>query len=191
MPALTRKDRLRRVVLLCTHFVRNLAYYRGARESPSGWRDRPLSPDARFWRTMANNCIDLCVLEFCKLFADRNGRHCWRKVVSPAKAYPFEADMLRHVGMSTSEWDAYLEQMRNYRDKFVAHLDNDIKMQIPHLDPAKLAVEFYHSHVVKHEAQQGMLNGLVDNVAIDMTAAYEQEKTMAALIFGNIDASRR
>jgi len=36
-PELTREDRLRRVVLVCTFFMRNLAYYRGARESPAGW----------------------------------------------------------------------------------------------------------------------------------------------------------
>jgi hypothetical protein len=96
--------------------------------------------------------------------------------------------MLFHLGVSASEWDAYLEQMRNYRNKFVAHLDDDRTMQIPHLDRAKLAVEFYHSHIVNNEAPNGVLNGLVDNRVIHMTAAYEQEKAMASRIFQNINA---
>jgi hypothetical protein len=124
--ALTHEERLRRVVLVCTLFMRNLAYYRGARESPAGWRDPPLSSDASFWRTMANNCLDLCVLEFCKLFADKQGKHLWRKVVEQDKLEQFEADLLPHVGVSVAEWNDYLDEMRRYRDKFIAHLDDAI-----------------------------------------------------------------
>jgi hypothetical protein len=187
-PELTRNDRLRRVVLVCTFFMRNLAYYRGARESPVGWWDPPLRPEASFWRTVANNSLDLAVLEFCKLFADLKGKHCWRKVVSTDKLAEFEAGLHRHVGMSTPEWDTYLDEMRRYRDKFVAHLDNDRMMRPPSLDPAKSAVEFYHSHIVATEAPAGRLTGLVDN-ADRMSAAYEQEKALAAGIFARIKDS--
>jgi hypothetical protein len=34
---LTKEERIRRVVLLCANFTRNLAYYRGAKELPVGW----------------------------------------------------------------------------------------------------------------------------------------------------------
>jgi hypothetical protein len=183
-PALTREERLRRVVLVCRHFICNLAYYRGARRSPTGWRDPPLSPDASFWRTMANNCLDFCILEFCKLFADRRGNHLWRKVVSQEKVARFEADLLRHVGLSATEWDAYLDKMRRYRDKFIAHLDDDRIMQPPHLDCARRAVEFYHRHIFDKEALPGSLGGLPD--VATMAAAYTQEKAVAARIFRKV-----
>jgi hypothetical protein len=187
-PDLSRKDRLRRVVLVCTFFMRNLAYYRGARESPVGWWDTPLRPEASFWRTMANNCLDLAVLEFCKPFADRKGRHGWRKVVSTDKLAEFEAGLYRHVGMTAKEWDSYLDQIRHYRDKFVAHLDDDRTMYPPLLDPAKSAVEYLHSHIVAIEAPIGSLTGLVADVA-RMSAAYEQEKALAAGIFARVKGS--
>jgi hypothetical protein len=63
-PAMPRKDRLRRVVILCRDFARNLAYYR------VGWKDEhrnlfdPAKNDgASFWRVMNSNCIDVCVLD--------------------------------------------------------------------------------------------------------------------------------
>jgi hypothetical protein len=187
-PALTKEERFRRIVLVCTHFMRNLAYYRGARESPTGWTNPPLSPDASFWRTMANNCLDFCILEFCKLFADQHGKHLWRKVVSQDKLTQFEADLFRYVGLSAAEWDAYLDEMRRYRDKFIAHLDDDRIMRPPHLDHAKLAVEFYHHHIVDEEALPGTLGGLVDVATV--ATGFAQEKAMAARIFGKVSGSR-
>jgi hypothetical protein len=57
-------------------------------------------------------------------------------------------------------------------------------MQLPHLDRAKLAVEFYHRHLVDEEAPAGVLRGLVD--VTTMIAGYDEEKAMAARIFGTI-----
>jgi hypothetical protein len=81
---LTRTDYLRRVVLLCSHFMRNLAYYRTGQRFPDGWKAKPLVPTAPFWRTVNGNFIDVCVLEWCKLFgdkittrADRQNNHYW------------------------------------------------------------------------------------------------------------------
>jgi hypothetical protein len=46
--------------------------------------------------------------------------------------------------------------MREYRDKFVAHLDKENEANIPHLNGAQSAVQFYHE-VVAGEAQPGDL----------------------------------
>lgn len=46
---LTRRERLRRVTLLCCHFIRNLAYYRVAH------RGEPRSPNRDFWVTVDGN----------------------------------------------------------------------------------------------------------------------------------------
>ena len=123
-------------------FISILAYFRGARESPSGWRDQSANPDSDFWWTMSNNCLDVCVLEFCKLFADQQGKkygkHHWQNVATQDPAR-FEADLLDHVGISAAEWEDYLRKIRRYRDKFVAHLDDDRVMRPPRLDYAKLA----------------------------------------------------
>jgi hypothetical protein len=63
----------RRVVTLCRHFVANLAYYR------TGWTEKHRHlldyRNDNFWRVVNGNFFDICVLEWCKLFADEKGKH--------------------------------------------------------------------------------------------------------------------
>jgi hypothetical protein len=44
-----------------------------------------------------------------------------------------------------------------YRDKFVAHLDSDAKMDIPRLTAALAPNSLYHEHIVTVEADAGDL----------------------------------
>jgi hypothetical protein len=81
--ALTRRERLRRVVILCCQFIRNLAYYRVGGQYPTGWKAPPLQPTASFWRIVNGNFIDACVLEWCKLLGDTKGQHCWDRISNP------------------------------------------------------------------------------------------------------------
>jgi hypothetical protein len=103
------------VALLCAHFTRNLAYYRAAQG-----RITRTSPE--FWRTVYSNFLDIAVLEWCKLFADHNGKHTWEKALTDPTN--FKADLLRILAISGDELAAYIEKMRKYRDKFLAHLDD-------------------------------------------------------------------
>src|ERR1700733_933850 len=141
---LSRRERLRRVVLLCCHFTRNLAYYR------VGHPGEPRTPNRDFWVTVNGNFLDQCVLEWCKLLGDLRGEHHWRQIVTDAAI--FETELLRHLGMNAAEFDDYIKQMREYRDKFVAHLDSDRVMNPPRLDTALSSVKFYHAKVARTEA---------------------------------------
>jgi hypothetical protein len=156
VPLMTRKDRLRRVALLCAHFTRNLAYYRAAQH-----RITRSSPE--FWRTVYSNFLDIAVLEWCKLFADRSGKHTWEKVLTDPAS--FKADLLRILAISGDELAAYIEKMRNYRDKFLAHLDDLPVMDIPFLDRAHAAVELYYQHITEHEVAIGDLSRLPSDLA--------------------------
>jgi hypothetical protein len=90
---MTKRERFRRVVLLCAHFTRNLAYCRAAQGRITG-----ASPE--FWRTFSNNCLDIAVLEWCKLFSDRNGKHSWSKVLAePAR---FESDLFATLSITAT-----------------------------------------------------------------------------------------
>ena len=155
MNTLNEKKRLRRVVLLCCHFVRNLAYYRE-------WHDRLTSADnSQIVVTIDGNFIDIVVMEWCKLFHDKNEKHYWGKVV---RHQNFECDMLSHLGMTKDQFKIYVKEMLHYRDKFLAHLDNEEIMNIPRMDLAEKAVLFYHDCVVHQEACPGDL----DNLPTDM-----------------------
>ena len=175
--SLSRRDRLRRVVLLCASFGRNLAYYEAGQ-----LYGRPLLDEkakyASFWRQINSDCIDVCVLEWCKLFAERQGEHHWRKAIKDIAG--FETALLAHVGLSADGFASYVEELKTYRDKFVAHLDQEKVMHIPHMTVAKKSLWFLHAHVVAHEASPSDLAGLPTG---DMQLAYDGCLSEAEEIF--------
>lgn len=174
---MSRRERLRRVIILCDLFTRNLAYYREA--SCEEWRHLfgRLEGDSDFWRMAANNCIDMCILEWCKLFGSRREEHHWSRIASDPAA--FEIGLQRHLRLDKTAFHAEVGRMRTYRDKFVAHLDSDRDMFIPVLNVAKEAVWFYHSHVVNHEAKPGDLAAWM----LELDPAYECYKLEAREVY--------
>jgi hypothetical protein len=95
---MSRRDRLRRVLILCRNFAVNLAYYRAGRTPEHiGLQDFTRNAQPNFWRAMSGNCIDICVLEWCKLFVEPSGKHYWGNIVSdPAD---FKARLLKELGI--------------------------------------------------------------------------------------------
>jgi hypothetical protein len=135
----TRMQRLRRVLLLACHFSRNLGYYR------AGMSYRRSRISEEYWRTVTSNCLDVCILEWCKLFADPHDPHHWQNVVSTPAA--FQGDLCKRLRVSAARFDAYRVATRRYRDKFLAHLDSDLVMEISTLDLALSAACIYYSRV--------------------------------------------
>jgi hypothetical protein len=175
---LSRRDRIRRVVLVCSSFARNLAYYR-AGQNPAGMA--LLHEQQRgYWLQSNANFLDVAVLEWCKLLGDRNGEHFWRRIVSDEKQ--FEMGLLARLQMEPAEFASLVEEIRHYRDKFVAHLDRDLTMQIPAMFKAKDGVCFYHEYVVLHEAKAADLVGLPSTPRA-MAFGYEQCIEEAEAVF--------
>jgi hypothetical protein len=170
-----RRERLRRVVLLCCAFMRNLAYYRAT------FSAAPAGPNGEFWVTTNGNSIDQAVLEWCKLFCGKEERHSWERIVSDRKK--FEKELLKRLGMSESEFEDYRVAMRRYRDKFLAHLDSDRVMNIPNLDAAQRAVEFYHEYITAGEATVHDLTGL-PATAEDLRTYSQDRDAEARRVFG-------
>lgn len=155
---MSRRDRLRRVVILCRDFARNLAYYRAGQSEEHRLLFDITRPGANFWRVANSNCIDICVLEWCKLFADEKAKHHWRKIVTDPAT--FNQALLTRLEIDDAAFQEEINVMRQYRDKFLAHLDSERVMNVPMLDRAKQSVWFYHAHIVNQEAKDGDLAGL-------------------------------
>jgi len=136
---MTKNQRARRVAILCCHCVRNAAYYR------AGWRRNSISVSEDFWVNANGNFLDLAVLEWCKLFTDRRGKHHWRKVVPDPNV--FLPGLLKEIGVDEQEFQDRCKEIKTYRDKFVAHLDDKPKMQIPHLSMVIDSVIYLYSIV--------------------------------------------
>ncbi len=137
-------DRVRGVGLLCCHCTRNVAYYR------AGWVDDVFVSNDDFWRNANSNFLDTSVLEWCKLFDERNGKHHWRTVVPEPAG--FLAALWEGIGVTEEAFDAHRKEMKTYRDKFVAHLDADRRMQIPRLTLVVDSVVFLYD-LVRNEHQ--------------------------------------
>ncbi len=144
---MTRKKRLRRVAILCCHCLRNLAYYR------AGWRNGSLVFQNDFWVNVNGNFLDVCILKWCKLFADARGKHFWKTVVADSTA--FYNGLLNELGMTRDQLDSYVAEVRGYRDKFVAHLDSEEVMRPPLLEAAKRSVSYLYDYLLAREDDGG------------------------------------
>lgn len=141
----TCKQHLRRVAILCCHCLRNLAFYR------AGWRGKKAIFEGQFWTNVNGNFLDICVLEWCKLFGDKHGKHYWRKAIS--KHDTFFRKLLRTSGVTELELNGHIQEMRTYRNKFVAHLDSDEVMHIPDLTLTLKSVSFLYDYLLANEGQ--------------------------------------
>ncbi|WP_028316184.1 hypothetical protein [Desulfatibacillum aliphaticivorans] len=139
------RNKLRNVVRLCLYCLRHMAYYR------AGWSGGSLIIETQFWKGVNGNFIDICVIEWCKLFGDLRGKHCWRKVVSDPNS--FLDGLLQNLELTEDAFEDYIKEMKIYRDKYVAHLDSFEKVQIPKLDFAKKSVLYLYNYLLVEEDQ--------------------------------------
>jgi len=137
---------VRKLSLLCCHCVRNVAYYRVGFANEDGSGD--LKEPTQFGATTNSNMLDIAVLEWCKLFADRKARHHWKRfILNEDDQKRFLGELLVATRVSLDGWKRYLDEMRVYRDKFVAHLDEENLMRIPALGTALECVFLLYAHV--------------------------------------------
>jgi hypothetical protein len=153
---MTSDERLRRVAILCCHFLRNLALYRAGWRYDVGLRRRVLrKSEQQFWRNANSNSLDICVLEWCKLFAREGDKHHWKRVVIDHLA--FQQGLLRVLRKTPDEFATYTNEMLRYRDKFVAHLDDEPTMLIPRLRIARKGVSFLYDYLIQIEDSKKVL----------------------------------
>ena len=136
---MNKTKRLRRVGILCCHFTRNFAYYKAGSECEQPERRE------QFWLSVNSNFIDISVLEWCKLFGDYKDKHHWKKIMS--HDMDFKQRMFDELKIKQTDLDKVHGSIKSYRDKFVAHLDSEEKMNIPLLGEALKMVFFYYSEV--------------------------------------------
>lgn len=126
--------RARRAAMLCCHFARNFAYY-------SVFRSSTVLREEGFWLTVHGNFVDVCVLEWCKLFGNRNGKYHWQNVT--LNSQEFRRQLLNMHGIDDAELKRLWNEVKSYRDNFVAHLEEDEATAIPNLNVPYLLTAFY------------------------------------------------
>lgn len=108
-------------------------------------------PALNFWRVLHGNLLDMATLEWCKLFGSDDEDHQqvhWKNVFDDEAG--FRTGLLAHVGADQTEWTAYWQQLKSYRDQHVAHLDfskRDVT-HFPDLDQALASAVYYYQRLI-------------------------------------------
>lgn len=99
----------------------------------------------QFWITLNGNFIDTCLLEWCKLFGDLKAKYHWSRCITDADH--FLGGLYARTGMDAAAFEAFRVEVRAYRDKFVAHLDELNQIQIPRLQPVIDSVHYLYQYL--------------------------------------------
>lgn len=125
-----RKARTQRTFKLAQYCIANIAAYRVNWKTLAQKRTPIIKND--FWIRANGNFFDAAVLEWCKLFAERDGKHHWSRTFKDKKEWT--EGFFNHMGMTSKAFSTELIKIKKYRNKFVAHLDDPIPMNYPLTD---------------------------------------------------------
>jgi hypothetical protein len=137
---LSEQDRVRRTVILCGNCLRNIAFYR------AGWRRSKFRVTRQFWIAANGAFVDFAILDWCKLFAEPDGKHRWSKAVTDRTG--FAAALNSRLRLTESEFSAYINTLKHPRNKFIAHLDAEPMMTLPRLRAARTSAAFLYDYLL-------------------------------------------
>ncbi len=113
-------------------------------------------------------------MEWCKLFTERpttrSGRHHWRTVVT--KQSEFMTGLCVRLGVSEAGFEQYAKTVVRYRNKFVAHLDNERTAYIPFMWVARSSAAFLYDHLRDDPAFAKYLPDLAPSAAAYYATTY-------------------
>jgi hypothetical protein len=93
----------------------------------------------------------------------------------------FEAALLADICTDTEGFFKLIDAIRTYRDKFIAHLDDELRMHLPVVAAGARAITFYHRHVVELETAPSDRMGLM--TAAEFELCYDKFEEEAAKIY--------
>ncbi len=137
-----REEKLRRVALKCADFARQLSYHLALYKKYRGG-----GVTLNFWRCMSNNAIDLAVLDWFHLFGSYRDNLHWKNIVEDEEA--FKKGLLAELKISEAQWEIIHENVKNYRDKDVAHIEVRPVSHMPDIDKEPLrAANYYYKYIL-------------------------------------------
>lgn len=131
-----RETLLRRVVLTCRDYIREISYHRAMLPYTDHLR-------TNIWIYTFNNFINMAVLNWCHLFGNHSDDLHWLNIIEDSNA--FKDELLQTIGISFEEWKLYRKTITDYRNKDVAHIEVRPEGTVPQMDNAIIAVCFYYS----------------------------------------------
>jgi len=107
-----------------------------------------------FWCLIKGNCMDVAVIEWCKLFGSHTEQILhWKNIIPNEYHDEFRRGLYSKLNINKEEYDEYWRILKEYRDKYTAHYDDEFnkssKSQHPDLDQALLATYYYYDQLWK------------------------------------------
>lgn len=167
-------EKIKRTFQLANYCIANIAAYRVNWKSIDGKRSPKVNID--FWVRANGAFFDMSVIEWCKLFADLKGKHHWSKIIITKDEW--KNKLLRHMHITDEQYEIELLKIKDYRDKYVAHLDNPISMNYPLTEFMLKSASFLYDFIKENEVMRTYIIGSY-NFASDyyqlLTDEYSQE----------------
>lgn len=122
------------------------------------------TPHLNFWRVILGSCLDMAVIDWCKLFGSDHEDHQpahWKNQVPEVKHDEFRSGLFAAVGLSTDEWLDYWNGVKGYRDNHAAHFNEEYLLTekastYPDLTVALEAAYFYYGYLLEMMDAQGI-----------------------------------
>jgi hypothetical protein len=120
--------RILRAAIICCRIARNLAYY---------WETDKVfcsMPQGTFWNVALGNFIDIAILDWCILFGSDHKdhqKHHWKRILPLADHENFKNEIDYILEQNNKKWDDHWKEITNYRNRFVAHLDDNDDTPFP------------------------------------------------------------
>jgi hypothetical protein len=164
------KDQILDHIERLLYVIRNAACYRAL----SKYNDEI---NENFMKMIYNNFFDMAILEWCKVFgADSEYTH-WKTLVKDHIS--FRQELLKSLEISQFDWEAYWKDIKNYRDKFIAHHQRDLhRTHYPRLNIAvKSSFYYYYKWLI---IKLNQLNIYLLDLPDDLEDYYEDFQSQAS-----------
>ena len=168
---MTDQDKIFRIAQSCLHCIANIACYR------AGWNDHKTPPVLRniedFWIRVNGNFLDAATLNWCILFADeKDGKHDWKKAFKNKNG--LNENFYSSLNTTEQDFKEGLLEIKNYRDKHLAHMDNPSPILYPKTGFMLDSASYLFRLLKSHKETKALLGGIYESAESHFEEKYEE-----------------
>ena len=104
VPIMDKKELIPGIIMLCGCCIRFLAYYRAGDRIQKKHKNKI---QMQFWIYVSNSLLNMCILEWCKLFCEKDGKHFWKNGVEDEREFKNGLFKLEVMQGGEAEFDKY------------------------------------------------------------------------------------
>ncbi len=168
---MTELDKVHRIAQLTLSCIANIACYR------AGWNGEVSPPVLRnkvdFWVRANGNFLDVATLNWCILFAEeQKGKHDWKKAFLTKT--DLDSNLYHSLKTNKEEFQQNLDDVKTYRDKYLAHLDNPSLIFYPKTEFLLSSASYLFKLLKSHNETKGFLIGIYEDADVHYDEKYTE-----------------